>query len=181
MSFTVQPAPTNGPLFEGAIRVYGEAFARPPYSDPDRGREVRQRMRDVHALRKGFRLLVATDEQGGVVGMIYGYHGADGQWWHDTVVKEVSAEQSDHWLADSYELVEVAVDPGHQDRGIGSALIAALLEGRPEATCVLSTRTDSRAHVLYSRLGFELITEMAFTRGGYPFYVMGLQLLHAAR
>jgi hypothetical protein len=41
---------------------------------------------------------------------------------------------------------------------------------------VLSTRTDSNAHVLYSRLGFELIEEMAFTTGGYPFYVMGRRL-----
>jgi len=59
---------------------------------------------------------------------------------------------------------------------VGSALITELLRGRPERTCVLSTRTDSRAHELYARLGFELIIEMAFTTGGWPFYVMGKRL-----
>ena len=52
-------------------------------------------------------------------------------------------------------------------------LVEHLLEGRPESTCVLSTRTDSRAHELYDRLGFEVITKMTFTPGGAPFYVMG--------
>jgi hypothetical protein len=41
---------------------------------------------------------------------------------------------------------------------------------------VLSTRTDSIAHRLYRRLGFELITEMAFASGGAMFYVMGKEL-----
>ncbi|MGH6693120.1 MAG: GNAT family N-acetyltransferase, partial [Gammaproteobacteria bacterium] len=63
-----------------------------------------------------------------------------------------------------------------QGKGVGAALIACLLHGRPEATCVLSTRTDSIAHQLYRRLGFEQITEMAFASGGAMFYVMGKEL-----
>jgi predicted GNAT family acetyltransferase len=55
-------------------------------------------------------------------------------------------------------------------------LIAELLAPRNEATCVLSTRTDSDAHRLYRRLGFVEIKEMAFTNGGFPFYVMGKKL-----
>ena len=41
-----------------------------------------------------------------------------------------------------------------------------LLEGRLESTCVLSTRTDSRAYELYSRLGFEVVKEMGVHAGG---------------
>ena len=37
MTVSIQDLSARGPLFEGAIRVYGEAFAEPPYSDPDRG------------------------------------------------------------------------------------------------------------------------------------------------
>lgn len=176
MSWSVQPLPANGPLFEGAISVYAEAFARPPYSDPGRGREIRQRMRETHRVRKDFRSFVAVHGNGRPIGMIYGYHGALGQWWHDTVANRLTNAQYDEWLADSYELVEVAVAPAFQSLGVGRALIDALLEGRCEATCVLSTRTDSRAHHLYRRMGFETILEMTFVTGGFPFYVMGKRL-----
>jgi ribosomal protein S18 acetylase RimI-like enzyme len=176
MILTVRPLPLEGPLFDGAMTVYGEAFAEPPYLDHDRGREIRKRLLDTHRYREGFRAFVAEDDDGAVLGMIYGYRGAAGQWWHDTVRASISPQAGREWLADSYELVEVAVAPGSQGRGIGQRLIAELLAGRQEATCVLSTRTDSRAHELYRRLGFEVIREMTFVPGGYPFYVMGKKL-----
>lgn len=165
----------HGPLFEGAITVYGDAFAEPPYSDLDRGREVRSRIRDSHRYRTGFRFLVA--ELGSAVcGMAYGYRGADGQWWHDAVARWLGPQKTAQWLSDAYEIVEVAVAPTAQRQGIGTALITALLQDRPERTAVLSTRTDSRAHQLYHRLGFEYLAEMTFTTGGWPFYIMGRRL-----
>lgn len=180
MKFSIQPLPTTGPLFEGAIRVYGAAFAEPPYSDPDRGREIRSRMLEVHGLRRGFRAFVAVAEDGTVAGMIYGYHGAPGQWWHDTVAKSVGKPLEQAWLSNAYEVVEVAVSPELQGRGIGRELIARLLEGLDETTSVLSTRADSRAHELYARLGFEIITTMAFAPRGSLFHVMGKRLRQPA-
>jgi len=158
------------------MAVYGEAFARPPYSDPDRGMEIRQRLRDTHRLRRGFRMLIAVEHEERVLGMAYGYHGETGQWWHTTVFTHLDPEVARDWLGDSYELVEIAVHPGYQGQGVGTALIEELLRARPERTCVLSTRTDSVAYRLYARLGFEMITEMAFTHGGWPFFVMGKRL-----
>lgn len=175
MDWTISSIAADGPLFEGAIAVYGESFSRPPYSDPDRGIEVRQRLRDRHKRQPGFQLLVACSSVERVVGMAYGYHGTRGQWWHDTVVSALG-EVASEWLGDSYELVEIAVHPAMQGLGIGAALIERLLESRTEATCVLSTRTDSEAHRLYRRIGFQELKEMAFTPGGYPFYVMGKRL-----
>ncbi len=176
MDWSVSNISATGPLFEGAIAVYGEAFSRPPYSDPDRGREIRQRIRDTHAFRPGFTFLVACAGPERVVGMAYGYHGSDGQWWHDTVIRALPPTEAKDWLGDSYELVEIAVHPATQNLGIGAELVARLLQDRHERTCVLSTRTDSEAHRLYRRLGFEELTEMTFTVGGYPFYVMGKRL-----
>ncbi len=176
MDWTISNIPVSGPLFEGAIAVYAEAFAQPPYSDPDRGREIRERLRETHCKRPGFQLLVACTAPDRVVGMAYGYHGSNGQWWHDTVAKSLDPFLAKEWLGDSYELVELAVHPAAQRNGIGGELVQILLGSRHERTCVLSTRTDSEAHVLYSRLGFELIHEMAFTAGGYPFYIMGKRL-----
>ena len=176
MDWSIASIPAHGPLFEGAIAVYGEAFSKPPYSDPGRGSEIRQRIRETHSTRPGFRLLAACAGPERVVGMAYGYHGTAGQWWHDTVTRALPPLVAAEWLGDSYELVEIAVHPAVQGNGIGAELVAALLQPRNEATCVLSTRTDSEAHRLYRRLGFEQIKEMSFTLGGYPFYVMGKKL-----
>ena len=44
---------------------------------------------------------------------------------------------------------------------------------------MLSTRTDSQAHRLYRRLGFQQIALMVFAPGGAEFYIMG-KPLHAA-
>ncbi len=176
MDWKISSIQAHGPLFEGAIAMYGEAFAQEPYSDPNRGAEIRQRIREAHSRRPGFRFLVACAGPERVVGMAYGYHGTTGQWWHDTVAGALDPLVAAEWLGDSYELVEIAVHPAVQGQGIGAALIDELLAPRNETTCVLSTRTDSEAHRLYRRLGFEELKEMAFTVGGYPFYVMGKKL-----
>ena len=180
MSWRIEPFPEDGPLFEGAIAVYAAAFAPPPYNDPDRGGEIRYRLRRLHREREGFRGFIALGEaeeaaaaSHGVVGMTYGYRSQRGQWWRDAVARGLDRKTRKRWLGNAYELVEIAVHPDFQSRGIGALLVDNLLEGRPESTCVLSTRTDSRAYELYSRLGFEVVKEMAFTPGGAPFYVMG--------
>lgn len=176
MNWTIQPLPVRGPLFEGAIGVYADAFAEPPYSDPDRGREIHERMQDTHSARDGFHAYVAvlTDE---VIGMIYGYRGTSGQWWHDTVARQLKPDVAARWMRDSYELVELAVAPKHQGKGVGSSLVTQLLDGRREATCVLSTRSDSDAYKLYQRHGFQVLTEMTFAARGARFYIMGKLLL----
>lgn len=176
MNVEIVPLIPDGPLFEGAIHVYAEAFSEPPYLDPDRGREIRDRLRGEHGRRAGFTALAALGPRHRVAGMVYGYRGLSGQWWHDTVARALPKDTSADWLGDSYELVELAVHPRCQRQGVATALIEALIEGRTERTLVLSTRTDSEAHVLYSRLGFELIKEMPFVATGAPFYVMGLRL-----
>ena len=176
MSWTIEPLPTVGPRFDGAINVYGEAFARPPYRDDDRGEEVRQRMQEQHRQYPAFRSFCAVHSNGRVIGMIYGYRGARGQWWHDSVSAALAPDLRAAWLASCYELCEVAVAPAFQSFGIGRALIARLLEGCREDTCVLTTRSDSRARDLYLKLGFEQIHSMRFFKDGHRFFVMGKQL-----
>lgn len=176
MNVLIEPLPAFGPLFEGAIAVYGEAFSQPPYSDPDRGKEIRKRIRELHAHRDGYRALAAVTGDARVVGMTYGYRGRRGQWWHDTVRKRVGKDVYRYWMSNSYELVELAVAPCWQGHGVGTSLVAALLEGRKERTCVLSTRADSRAHELYRRLGFEPLACMPFVANGAEFIIMGKAL-----
>jgi ribosomal protein S18 acetylase RimI-like enzyme len=176
MSWIIRPLPLNGALFEGAVRVYTDAFSAPPYSEPSRGNNVRTRLQTVHGMRPGFRAYCAVLPGHDVIGMAYGYHGTRGQYWHDLVYGACSPESRDTWLRDCYEIVELAVDPGYQGRGIGRRLVETLLFEREESTAVLSTRIDSTAPHLYRSLGFVPFHEMHFTDGGALFAVMGKAL-----
>ncbi len=169
----IEPMPLRGPLFMGGLAAYAAAFALPPYSDPSRGLEVRERLHGEHGARPGLRLLCAVLESGTVAGMTYGFRSTPGYHWHEAVRRVLGYGASRAWLSNAYELAEVAVDPRYQGLGLGSALIEELLAGCKERTCVLSTRADSRAHLLYRRLGFEELCIMPFRTNGAPFFVMG--------
>ena len=174
--WNIAPLVPEGPALDAAIGVYRDAFSKPPYNDTGRAAEIRERLVGEHARRPGFRALAATDAAGRMIGMAYGYHSERGQWWHDAVAAAISPEAYRRYLVDSFELVEIAVAPSVQGAGVGASLIEHLLRELGRSSCVLSTRTDSRAHVLYARLGFEMLAEMRFFPGAYPFYVMGKRL-----
>lgn len=58
-----------------------------------------------------------------------------------------------------YEIHTVGVDPDHQGRGIGKAMMTELLAtAGPDATVFLEVRTDNDAALaLYTGLGFEIL------------------------
>ncbi len=176
LRWTIAELPMRGALFNGAIDAYSAAFSMPPYSDPMRAHEVRERMAYEHAGRSGFRAHCAVIPGNEVAGMIYGFHSERGQPWHDHVAWKLGFGPSRNWLSNAYELAELAVMPAYQGEGIGSALIERLLRGRPERTCLLSTRCDSRANELYARVGFETLGRMTFRENGADYYVMGRRL-----
>ncbi len=137
-----------------------------------------------HTGNPGFRALAAIDDGSGqVIGFGYGFHGATGQWWHDTVRNAVTASRgaaaAAAWLEDSFEVAELHVAPHYQGRGVGSGLLLRLAAGRPERTSLLSTRdADTPARRLYRGVGFtDLLTAFHFFPGGEPPYaVMGAEL-----
>jgi ribosomal protein S18 acetylase RimI-like enzyme len=180
MTWRIEPLPLHGPIFDGAIAVYAEAFAAAPYFDTDRGDEVQRRLRDFEWSRPGYDGYVALLPNGDVEGLVYGYRGCAGQWWHDAVASKVDRSTRHEWLRDSCELVELAVRPGVQRNGLGTALVEHFVSARSESTCVLSTRTDSHAGVFYRKLGFELLAEVTFSPNGAPFLIMGKRLGQAS-
>ncbi|MDQ4032988.1 MAG: ribosomal protein S18-alanine N-acetyltransferase [Actinomycetota bacterium] len=65
---------------------------------------------------------------------------------------------------DQAEIHTLAVDPAHQGRGIGRALLHAMLDHAAGATVFLEVRTDNKAAIqLYRSVGFTVIG----TRRGY--------------
>lgn len=117
-----------------------------------------------------------------IIAFSYGFHGADGQWWHDLVRSALTRmggyDLAQSWLGDSFEVAEVHVHPDYQGRGIGRRMVPALLYPRLERTALLSTQdADTRAHRLYRGLGFDdLLTGYRFPGTDPPYAVMGAVL-----
>jgi ribosomal protein S18 acetylase RimI-like enzyme len=176
--------------FRGAIRGLVAVYAA-AMNPPDRTLSGREAIMDRHAASPGFRGLTALID-GRVTGFTYGFHGENGQWWHDMVAAALAtrsragisaagdgdAETPRKWLDDSFEIAELHVLPSWQGRGIGRSLLLALASGRPERTAVLSTAdAPTRARRLYRGLGFtDLLTDFRFSGGEPPYAVMGALL-----
>jgi ribosomal protein S18 acetylase RimI-like enzyme len=135
-----------------------------------------------HAAYPGFRALTArvTEE---LAGFCYGFHGQNGQWWHDRVAESVASSDAATWLADCLEVAELHVLPRFQGQGLGRDLLYTLAEARPERTAVLSTRDwDSPARQLYRSAGFtDLLTGFVFDGSGPSYAIMGAELPLRAR
>ena len=166
------------------IAVYAAAMRPPAEMLPGR-----RSIMAGHAAHPRFRAFLATEDgSGSPAGFGYGFHGAAGQWWHDTVARGLAAAHGTAaaaaWLDDSFEVAELHVVPGHQGHGVGAGLLLRLTSERPERTALLSTRAaDSPARRLYRGTGFsDLLTGFAFFPGGEPPYaVMGAELPLRAR
>jgi ribosomal protein S18 acetylase RimI-like enzyme len=153
--------------------IYATALELPLRSD------VVRRWRDetlpVHATRLDYRFLAARAADGTLLGTVYGYTGAYGQWWTDQVAAAMDVETRAAWLdPPHYEVVELHVRPRHQRRGIGSALLDELLARQSHERALL-TADPSRPQPLpfYRKHGWQPLAEVRFTAGGVPRVVLG--------
>ena len=180
--------------FRAAIRALVGVYAA-AMSPPDRTLSGREAIMDRHAASPGFRGLTAHVD-GLLAGFTYGFHGENGQWWHDMVAGALASRsgvgystQADEsaetkaWLEDSFEIAELHVLPGYQGRGIGRSLLLSLTAERGERTAVLSTAdAETRARRLYRGVGFtDLLTGFRFSGSEPPYAVMGALLPLLAR
>ena len=122
-----------------------------------------------HARRDGYRLAAATDDDQ-VIGFAWGYVGQRGQYWSDLVHDALPPEVVAQWVGDHFEIVELAVLPGHRRNGLGQMLHDRLLDG-VKRRCLLSTSDDpdDPAVRLYTRSGWR---KLGMLRPGVQ--VMGL-------
>ncbi len=168
------------------VEVYAAAMGPPREQVPGR-RAIMER----HTQFPSFRAVVVTGDGPGplpgsgplpIIAFSYGFHGADGQWWHDLVRSALTRmggyDLAQSWLGDSFEVAEVHVHPDYQGRGIGRRMVPALLHPRLERTALLSTQdADTRARRLYRGLGFgDLLTGYRFPGTDPPYAVMGAVL-----
>ena len=156
-----------GPRLEEVIEVW-------TWADDERVQDTLPR----HAGREGFRFLAATAGDR-LVGFVYGYLGAPGQWWHDIVAGAMDAGTRRRWLAPGhFELVELHVHPDVRRRGLGGRLHDAVLEGLGGRTAVLSTQTDNEPALrLYLGRGWQIVVgSLRFSPAGQEFAILGRDL-----
>ena len=158
-------------------RVYAAAFAPPPYNRTARDAAWFEGQLIKHKGYAGFRGFVAQDE-GRVLGYAYGYASTRGHWWHDAVAEALGGGPEAVWLENAFEVVELAVEPAAQGRGLGGGLHDALLRGLPYRRALLSTiDTETAALALYEKRGWEtLLRDFRFPGSTVPTRVMGLEL-----
>ena len=165
-------------LADGLADVYAEAFAAPPHDEPP---EAAARFRESlarHTALPGFRAAVAWADGADLVGFGYGHTSLPGQWWHDRAAAVLPPAQAARWLDAPFVVVELAVRPRCQRRGIGGRLHDLLLDGLPHAGAVLSARGDDADVLrLYDARGWQEIgRDLVFVPGGAPYVILARRL-----
>ena len=180
---------------DDALNVYIDAMRYP------RGTESqRASMWLEHTRRRNWRAVAAVDADTGageiptaehlavapMLGVAYGYEGAEDQWWQQQVVRGLHRvgfprDETDRLMGDYFELTELHIHPSAQGRGLGEALARRLLDGRREANVLLSTPETNgeanRAWRLYRRLGFtDIIRGYHFAGDPRAFAILGRTL-----
>ncbi len=121
-----------------------------------------------------------------LTGVAYGYTGAADQWWNRQLRLGLAGQgcppaRIEALVSDYFELTELHVHPYAQGRGLGEALLTALVAGRPEQRILLSTPEvhgeSNRAWSLYRRMGFaDVLRHYTFAGDPRPFAFLGRTL-----
>jgi ribosomal protein S18 acetylase RimI-like enzyme len=166
-------------LHDQLVTVYRDAFTVHPYCKEEAEVVDFAGSLPRHLEREGFRGVVALDDQvENVVGFAYGYPNTSDQFWHQEVAKVVHPRIVTEWLMGNFRLVEMAVTPAAQGRGIGGLLHDHILRGLSHQKAVLSTMAaDTNAFRMYQKRGWRvLLDNHTFPGVARPYRIMGLAL-----
>jgi ribosomal protein S18 acetylase RimI-like enzyme len=168
-------------VYTQIVEVYRAALGQPPYEMHDE--DVRRFSETLlrHASREGFRAYVARSRaHRRIIGFVYGYTSRPGLWWREVVERALGTERTRQWLEEAFEVVELAVHPLEQGKGIGAHLHDTLLRDLPHRTAVLSTaQVETVALKMYRRRGWVTLEEnFLFPGTQIEYRIMGLMLGH---
>lgn len=147
--------------------LYGRCFTEPPWQESaERLAGFADRLTG-HLGRNGFAGLVA-EQDGRLVGAVYGWPAGprlgSGNRFDDALAAAVTPAVAVRLVAPALVVAELMVDPGHQRRGIGRALLARFVDGWPAAW--LCTHQDAPAAGMYRRAGWR--EQARFAVDEYP-------------
>ncbi len=164
---TFAPLRPGEPWFDDAVRLYCAIW-------PDDADDIAAFIARYSRMLD-YRGLVAVRD-GRLVGFGFGVRSLPGNWWHDQVAEHVGPEHPA--LRDAWCLVDLAVAPEERGRGIGSALMEALLASQPCSRALLSTEVENAtARRLYEHHGWTYLHPgFAFVEGRQVYAIMRREL-----
>ncbi|MFJ6940910.1 GNAT family N-acetyltransferase [Streptomyces sp. NPDC101132] len=157
-----------------ALEVQAVAFG---LSDEEVG--IRRHIVQRHMKLPGARSLGAfTEDDGRLVGFVYGMPNDRTHWWSTVVEPYLRAGGAEGWLDGSFVITELHVHPGFQGRGVGRELITRITDTAEETRSILSAiDIESPARGLYRSLGYhDLARRVYFPSAAQPYAVMGAPL-----
>ena len=164
-------------LVEEVVDVWASAHGLPAASATRR--EFGGERLPRHAARAHFRFVGAFASDRRLVGFVYGYTGAPGQWWYDKVAAALDPKAAAEWLdSPHFEFTELAVAPAYQGRGVGTRLHDEVLAGLPHKRALLSALAENTRVVAYyeHRDWRVILPELRFEPGRPLFAILGKDL-----
>lgn len=155
-------------------RLYRACFSGPPWLEPeDRLAQFDERF-DRHLANPGAGGVVVSDGED-VVGVVYGWPAGPelqtGTPFDDALAAAVTPDVQRRLVAPAVTVAELMVDPRHQRRGIGRALLTRYVEDWPSAW--LATHPEAPAATMYRQEGWR--QELEFAVDLYPLIVFTWQ------
>jgi GNAT superfamily N-acetyltransferase len=156
------------------VALYRRCFTAPPWCEPEDRLAGFPTRFAAHLDNSGAGGVVVMDGPD-VLGVVYGWPAgetlASGSPFDDALAAAVSPAVASRLVAPAVVVAELMVDPRHQRRGIGRALLTRYVEDFPAAWLV--THPDAPAARLYEQEGWRQETEFAVT--DYPLVVFTWQ------
>lgn len=137
--------------------LYEKVYAEPPYhSGPLFTRDRFRQRTDSQKQVPGF-ALVAAYAGPVLVGFTFGLPFGAGRWWGGTSNPEPPAEVVD---ASKFAVIELVVHSDWRGRGLGRALLGALLDQRTERYAILLAEPTAPARQIYARWDWKQVCEV---------------------
>ncbi|MEM7798976.1 MAG: GNAT family N-acetyltransferase [Chloroflexota bacterium] len=144
-------------LLPQLIEIYRAAFREPPYNKLEKEVQAFAMAFPEHCSRRGFKLLAARADNE-LVGFVYGYDFWSLRWIYKELLPHLNGST---WLESCYQIVEFAVLPAKQGKGLGRRLHDGLLERalHYERYLLITMAADTRAMHLYAKRGWEILLD----------------------
>jgi GNAT superfamily N-acetyltransferase len=131
------------------VDVYTEVYREPPYEEGQFDIDGFAENLPEQRHEPGFAMVTAESAASGLVGFAYGFTFPAGHWWGHS-----GAEPAELDGLSKFAVLEFAVRRAHRGQGIGTRLMARLLEGRPEPIATLCAHPAALARRIYESWGW---------------------------